>query len=468
MLGGPGANGLITHFHFDSEAACDTTHYSPHTPTLNQVLESWNLVDIRLRGFAHSHPTGLLNPSAGDEFYARQILAANPELSSLLIVIIQSNENAAVFEMRVFVATLDSDGVRIESVPLRVEDAAQSTESQQHSKHSEHEIMTPLTVSEDAKQFDRVVEAYDLEVLDRLRIILIGVGGAASLAESLARAGVGQIALIDPDIVQRCNLATQQYYHNDVGKPKVDCVAERLRAVRPDIAVEPIRKKLEDIDDPEFLQCATGRGFAGKSSIRARQTIIVGATDSFAAQSRCNRLSLNFGLPSVCCQMYERGLAAEVTFVHLGTLACHRCILSSRFKAYLKHGYRNIVGSTGSPISSTLRLNSIALTVILILAHHGTNDSRWGDLLSRIGNRNLIQVRNHPFIETELGLKNFAQAFRGAMSGMLFFDEAIWRPQQPEHPENGADHPCPDCGGQGNLVHCKGTFADTRITIPEP
>lgn len=467
MLGGGLDDDIITHFYFDADALCDATHYSPNVDAVNDVLESWNASGVRLRGFVHSHPPGLDRPSNGDALYVREIMAANPELSSFLITIVQPIDRGREFEMVVFQVSQDEDGIRMEQVPLEVE-AGGSTRIEKISD-TEPEPQPWVAGSRDAKQFTRVTEAYDLDLLDRLRIILVGTGGAAGVAEALARAGVSQFALVDHDTVQPCNLATQQYYQDDIGKPKVKCLAQRLRAIRREIVIEPIVAPLEDLDDETFRRLSTGRKFGQHTGVHARHTILIGATDSFLAQARINRLALNFGLPSVCCQQYARGLAGEITFTHPDTTpACHRCILSGRFKAYLNGGYRNAVGSVGSPISSTIRLNAITVTIILAIAHHGTNDDRWGDLLRQIGNRNLIQIRNHPLVENELGFNNFTEAFAGATAGMIFSDEAIWREQMPEHPDNGYSRPCPDCGGCGRLSDRRGVFKDTRIIIPEP
>ena len=87
-------------------------------------------------------------------------------------------------------------------------------------------------------------------------------------------------------------------------------------------------------------------------------------------------------------------------------------------------------------------------------------------MLSRIGDRNLIMIRNHPDAEELLGLPNFSQAFSGASGEQLFFGEAIWRRQLPEHPSTGYSRPCPDCGGTGDLTRRIGAFTDTRIIIP--
>lgn len=76
------------------------------------------------------------------------------------------------------------------------------------------------------------------------RIHIIGCGSVGStLAELLARFGLTKISLYDFDIVEPHNLANQMFTQNDVGKAKIDAVAERIQAInpliKPDLKLHP-------------------------------------------------------------------------------------------------------------------------------------------------------------------------------------------------------------------------------------
>jgi adenylyltransferase/sulfurtransferase len=70
-------------------------------------------------------------------------------------------------------------------------------------------------------------------------VCIVGVGGLgcpASLA--LARAGVTRMTLVDPDVVDVSNLHRQPWHHpGDVGRPKVESAAEKLRRQFPGLAL---------------------------------------------------------------------------------------------------------------------------------------------------------------------------------------------------------------------------------------
>lgn len=75
---------------------------------------------------------------------------------------------------------------------------------------------------------------------------IAGLGGLGSnAAVSLARAGVGKLVLVDFDSVEKGNLDRQYYFLHQVGKPKVDAIAENIKNIDPDVKVEAFNLKLE-------------------------------------------------------------------------------------------------------------------------------------------------------------------------------------------------------------------------------
>jgi len=93
--------------------------------------------------------------------------------------------------------------------------------------------------------FDRNVSG-STEILQRCTVGIAGCGGLGSNAAlALTRAGIGRLLLVDFDVVEESNLNRQQYYLEDVGKKKVVVLAERLRAINPDLRVEVFDVRLE-------------------------------------------------------------------------------------------------------------------------------------------------------------------------------------------------------------------------------
>lgn len=70
----------------------------------------------------------------------------------------------------------------------------------------------------------------------RERIHIIGCGAIGStVGELLAKAGMEKITLWDFDKVESHNIANQMFTSNDIGKYKVDALAERMIAINPDL-----------------------------------------------------------------------------------------------------------------------------------------------------------------------------------------------------------------------------------------
>lgn len=118
--------------------------------------------------------------------------------------------------------------------------------------------------------FSRTALVLGEPALDRLQashVAVVGLGGVGGYAvEALARAGVGELTLIDEDIVGPTNLNRQLLATVDtIGKPKADVAAARATAINPKCKLHPLRFRYE---------AATREGF-----FAARYDYIVDAID---------------------------------------------------------------------------------------------------------------------------------------------------------------------------------------------
>lgn len=94
-----------------------------------------------------------------------------------------------------------------------------------------------------------LLDGWDLEAQKKLKlanVLIVGCGGIGCLtAELLARAGVGQISLIDADTIEVSNLQRQVgFVEQDVGYFKAEVLAKRLRQINPYIDVIFYTEKL--------------------------------------------------------------------------------------------------------------------------------------------------------------------------------------------------------------------------------
>jgi len=85
----------------------------------------------------------------------------------------------------------------------------------------------------------RLLGDEDLERLANSHVLIAGVGGVgSSCAESLTRAGIGTLTLIDTDEICITNINRQiPALHSTVGKKKALVMAERLKDINPELKV---------------------------------------------------------------------------------------------------------------------------------------------------------------------------------------------------------------------------------------
>lgn len=80
--------------------------------------------------------------------------------------------------------------------------------------------------------------------LRKSKVIIFGIGGVGGHAvEAIARSGIGDITIVDADIVEETNMNRQLVaLHSTIGKEKVEVAAERIKDINPDCHVSAIRK----------------------------------------------------------------------------------------------------------------------------------------------------------------------------------------------------------------------------------
>ncbi|MCK5826314.1 MAG: tRNA threonylcarbamoyladenosine dehydratase [Desulfuromusa sp.] len=88
-------------------------------------------------------------------------------------------------------------------------------------------------------RIQRLVGSTSLEQLQNSSVTVFGIGGVGGYAvEALVRGGVGKLTLVDPDIVSATNINRQIHaLVTTLGQPKVTVMAERCRAINPEVKI---------------------------------------------------------------------------------------------------------------------------------------------------------------------------------------------------------------------------------------
>lgn len=145
-------------------------------------------------------------------------------------------------------------------------------------------------------------------------VAVVGNGALGSfIAESLARAGVGQLKLIDRDYVELSNLQSQLLFdEGDVSSryPKAVAVADHLRGINSAIAVEPLAIDLNPWNIERTLKDCE---------------LIMDCTDNFETRFLINDFALKHRTPWIYTAVV--GTTGMTMRIIPEETACLRCLL---------------------------------------------------------------------------------------------------------------------------------------------
>lgn len=165
-------------------------------------------------------------------------------------------------------------------------------------RYSRHLIMPEVTLEGQKK-------------LKAASVLLIGTGGLGSpMGMYLAAAGVGKIGLVDFDVVEFSNLQRQVlHYTADIGRPKLESAAEKLRAINPEIEV---------VTHETIFDSGTAMDIAKDYDI------IADGTDNFPTRYLTNDVCVFLGKPNVHASIFRFEGQASVFYAEEGP--CYRCL----------------------------------------------------------------------------------------------------------------------------------------------
>jgi molybdopterin/thiamine biosynthesis adenylyltransferase len=169
----------------------------------------------------------------------------------------------------------------------------------------------PALPDDEVKRYSRQLvlpewsEAAQLALRDA-SVLVVGAGALGSpVAAYLAGAGVGRLGIVDSDVVELSNLHRQTlHFTPDLGVPKAESAAAKLRFLNPEIVVEPYQARFA----PAMAEGAD---------------LVVDCSDSFETRYEVNAACCAARTPLV--QGGVVGLSGLVMAIRPGESACYRC-----------------------------------------------------------------------------------------------------------------------------------------------
>ena len=145
-------------------------------------------------------------------------------------------------------------------------------------------------------------------------VLLVGAGGLGSPAALyLAAAGVGTVGVIDADVVDLTNLQRQViHFTADLGKPKVESAAAKMRAINPDVEVKTYHERLTAANALDIL---------------ADYDFVIDGTDNFPSKFLVADACHFAGKPYSHAGILQ--FAGQTMTVKPGETACYRCVFNA-------------------------------------------------------------------------------------------------------------------------------------------
>ena len=180
----------------------------------------------------------------------------------------------------------------------------------QHHQHYQDDRHTGLRPDYSRQMSLRQVGAAGQARLRASSVLVIGCGGlGVPVMSYLAGAGIGRMTLVDADTLEPSNLHRQTLYAlAEVGQPKAQLAAERMRALNPEIEVRAITARLDVGSAPDLI---------------TQHDVVVDCTDNFTTKFLLNDLCVKLRKPLVVASVYQYEGQLQVV---RPDGACLRCI----------------------------------------------------------------------------------------------------------------------------------------------
>lgn len=158
-------------------------------------------------------------------------------------------------------------------------------------------------------RLERLIGAGNLATLAQKRVGVIGLGSGGSFAAvSLAMSGVKHFILIDDDVLEAGNVLRHAADLTDVGRPKVEAVADLIHRRSPDAEVRTIAGRIEDHAD-----------------VLDGLDLLVVAVDGELAKYTINQVCLERNLAAIYAGVYARGEGGDVVMIQPYKGPCYAC-----------------------------------------------------------------------------------------------------------------------------------------------
>ena len=147
--------------------------------------------------------------------------------------------------------------------------------------------------------------------LKNAKICVVGVGGLGNpITSRLVAMGIGQLRIVDRDVIELSNLHRQTMYdESDVGQIKVEVAAKKLQKLNPDCKIESLAISVNEYNAKEIISGCD---------------VVIDALDSVNARYALNKACVEKNIPFVTGAAV--GVSGQAFTIIPKSSACYYCM----------------------------------------------------------------------------------------------------------------------------------------------
>ena len=147
--------------------------------------------------------------------------------------------------------------------------------------------------------------------LKNAKVCVVGTGGLGHpIISRLATMGVGNLRIIDRDVIELSNLHRQiMFDEDDVGQVKVEVAAKKLQKLNPECKIEALAVSVNDYTALEVVEGCD---------------VVIDALDSVNARYALDKACVKLGIPFVTGAAV--GVSGQAFTIIPGKTACYHCM----------------------------------------------------------------------------------------------------------------------------------------------
>ena len=202
--------------------------------------------------------------------------------------------------------------------------------------------------------------------LAQSHVVLIGCGGIGSPAlQYLAAAGIGQLTLVDDDVVDASNLQRQTIFTPaDIGLPKAELAARWVERIDPVLEARAVVGRIGGANAAQVLEGAD---------------LVLDGCDNFATRLAGSDACVRLGIPLTSAAIGRfQGQVANFAG-HLPGESCYRCFVGDAFDAEDCDtcAADGVLGAMAGMIATFAAMQAVR---VLVRGRAALGDPQWGKL----------------------------------------------------------------------------------------